>query len=315
MITQSKIGEFLEALCALGSRQGEGEIAARNMLEKLLRSAKIPFIVQEFNTAIPQEKKAELLVDGENIPCKACCFSSGVITEKGKIISSMISSQRTFYDANINFNPYASAISKANHYAAPALAIAAKDAVRVIAATELRAEVEVESLSFTSANILVGNTSNPAYILIAHYDSLGPGAVDNASGVCTLLSLIFSEVNLENVLLVFSGNEELSYDEPVYWGRGYRAFEESYSSQLQLAKEIYVVDSIGCGSVNIEQNPSLTKLAFPLKDIDVIKDKVFTVSSNYLDVMKNYHSDDDIPQKIILEDIEIAAGLLKERLK
>jgi len=307
--------EFLRRFTALGERQGDVEVRAREMIESILHDANISFEIQTFQTEIPRNINAQLLVDGEQIEAIGTSFMSGTISGKDSLISSMISSQRTLYDANINFNPLAEAISRANHYFAPSLAIAKRDVQKVIDAKHVVGSVHVEPLAFESANILVGNIEDPEHVLFAHYDSLGPGAVDNASGVAVMLSLIFDDVDLDKILLVFTGNEELSYDRPIYWGKGYRMFERDHRPCLRRAKKIFVIDSLGCGSVEIAQDKDLVRLAFPIEHIASYADKVFTVSSKYNDVMKTYHSDADIFEELHLQDISEAVKRLRKMVE
>lgn len=75
----------------------------------------------------------------------------------------------------------------------------------------------VKPKKHNSLNILVGNNINPKNIFFAHYDSVGIGATDNASGVGILMNIIINfPKSLRDNLFVFSGNEELSYDYPTY---------------------------------------------------------------------------------------------------
>ncbi len=55
------------------------------------------------------------------------------------------------------------------------------------------------------------------YLVFSHYDSISSGVIDNASGTALSLYLVINYPKLlEKTLFVFAGNEELSYDEPIY---------------------------------------------------------------------------------------------------
>ena len=93
---------------------------------------------------------------------------------------------------------------------------------------------------------MVGNLINPKNLVFTHYDSIYSGAVDNASGVAVTLKLILDKPKLlKTTLFVLSGNEELAYDFPVYWGRGYREFEKKYWPLMKHSQKILIIDGVG----------------------------------------------------------------------
>ena len=62
-------------------------------------------------------------------------------------------------------------------------------------------------------NLLVGNLINPRSILLTHFDAIGPGALDNASGVAVCLKVLIENSGfIEDNLVVFSGSEETSQE-------------------------------------------------------------------------------------------------------
>ncbi|MBI4065616.1 M28 family peptidase [Candidatus Kaiserbacteria bacterium] len=303
---------FIQKLTALGERQFKKETEAAHFIMLVLRERSIPFAIEKFATKIPEFLHASLIVDGRPIDAEPCCFVSGFINSKNNLISSLISSARFIDDSNINFNPSCRAISRSNHYFAPALAIAAKDIPRFSIADEIKGVVKVKPVNHQSLHILAGNRHNPKILFFAHYDSIGPGALDNASGVAVLLNLLTEKRDiLKNSLCVFDGNEELSYDYPLYWGHGYRIFENRHLNLFQQAKAIYVVDCVGNDPVIIENNSATSKLSFPIKNLDKLGKKIFSVSGNIPKLMDVYHSSLDTSEKIFSKYLADAVSKLR----
>jgi len=152
--------------------------------------------------------------------------------------------------------------------------------------------------------------------LFAHYDSINLGATDNASGVAVLMSLIVDNAaTLKDVLYVFAGNEELSYDNPTYWGHGYRAFEDKYIDLLNKAKEILVVDCVGNGKTIIYDDENSKYLAFPIKNIKSLSGKTKIISASFKKLMRVYHSDGDSIEELNQKNFEEARELLMNQIK
>jgi hypothetical protein len=257
------------------------------------------FYLQRFATKIPEVRRQRLLADGRIIPCVATSFVSGRIESNYQLLSSLISSQKFLYEPNINFNPRSRGISRSNHYFAPSVAVARAAVPKLLRAKKVLAEVVVRPRTHTSENILVGNRKNPNYILFCHYDSLGPGASDNASGTAVLLSLIARNSELlTKALFVFAGNEELSYDQPIYWGHGYRVFEQRFAKQLRGAKKIVVLDSLAHGRTCTTSDPHVVRLGFPIKDLLRLQKKITMVYGDFDKLMEVYHSSLDLPSNI-----------------
>lgn len=305
---------FIENILSFSPRQGINEQKTATFLKDFLTKNDISFDVQEFLVDLPKEIEATLLADGKSIQCEPTSFVSGKIIGKHNLVSNLISTQPLIDLPNINFNPECESISKSNHYFAPSVAINKKDVAQVLAAKTVEGSVTVEPKQYQSANILVGNTENPNNILIAHYDSIKTGAIDNASGVAVLMALALDKNLFDDSLFVFSGNEELSYDKPVYWGHGFRVFEAEYKKQLEQASKIFVIDCVGNGPTTIDQDPRIMKLAFPLTNIDRFASKVFLVSGDIDDLMTVYHSDEDTIEKLSEHYLREAAGELVKLL-
>lgn len=307
---------FVRELSALGHRQLETETRAAEMILSILDAASVSYTTQKFYVKIPLFKKAELIADGKSIPAIATSFVSGKITNKRSVISSLISSQRFISDTNINFNPCCKVISRSNHYFAPSLAIAPKDLTKIFRAKKIVGEVVVVPTNHQSMNIIVGNKRNPRTILFCHYDSIGPGATDNAAGTAVLLSLILERPDLLNDhLFVIAGNEELSYDKPLYWGHGYRVFEKKYKSAMRKAKKLYAVDCVGDGKTVVDGDVATVRLGFPISNLKAWKNKCYLVYGSFDALMTVYHSDLDLPktlkQTYLLDSVRTLVKLLK----
>lgn len=269
-----KIILFIKKLAALKERQLSNEKRAGDLIAKELKSSGLFYRREYFYTYVPKIIKASLYADRKKISALGTSFVSGEIKQNSHIISSLISSQKNLFDFNINFNPKSLAISRSNFYFAPSLAISKRDLSKVLFANNIEGLVKAKKIKHRSSNILVGNNINPKYVFFCHYDSLGAGACDNASGTAVLLKVIIeNSVILDNSLFIFSGNEEISYDCPVYWGHGYRVFEKVHRQILNNSKKIIVVDSIGVGETILTEDQNLLNLAFPLKEIKKISKK------------------------------------------
>lgn len=308
--------KFIEKIIGFGERQGEIEKKVADFIIEILKQNGIEYYLHKFETEIPEIKKSILMADSKLIDSKATSFVSGKIVEKGSLVSSLIPSRFLLDYQNINFNPACDAISQSNFYFSPSLAIAKKDLVSIMNADNIFAEVLVERKKHESKNILVGNNKNPYNIIFAHYDSVSIGATDNASGVAVVMNTVLSNNELlEKNLFVFSGNEELSYDKPTYWGHGFRAFEDSYFELLKNARGIFVIDCVGNGKTVLTNNLDIGQLAFPIKNKTILTDKIFIMHSDIEKLFKVYHSElDDLSQlgeKDLAEAYDLLIGELK----
>ncbi|MDP3057473.1 MAG: M28 family peptidase [bacterium] len=314
MKKQFNILQFISNFIKFSSRQGENEKKAAKLIISVLDKNKISYSVHEFSTKIPLSKKASLFANGKKINCKSCSFVSGKINDKEHLISSLTPSVCFLELPNINFNPKCLDISLSNHYFAPAIAIYRKDLQKIIKANKITGEVKVTPYKYQSQNILIGNQKNPEVIVFAHYDSIGKGATDNASGVAVLMkSIIDHPETLSKTLYVFSGNEELSYDKPTYWGHGYREFEKKYKNILEKSKKIIVVDGVGSGKTNIYRDKNMIHLTFPIKSVKKLENKIIVLLGDFEKIMTVYHSDsDNISQLNIKYLLEAEKLLIKK---
>ncbi|MFW5853364.1 MAG: M28 family peptidase [Patescibacteria group bacterium] len=310
------LNKIITDLCDLGERQGKTETEARRYIETELNNNNISFMAEEFLVDLPEIKKCFLTADDKEIPTLACGLVGGQVTDNHHLISSLTSSQDFLYTTNINFNPVCSVISKANYYLAPAWAINREDVPILIKAENIYGELEVVRYTHTSANILVGNIKNPQAIIFSHHDSVETGAIDNASGTALALTLIKDNiVDLENVLFVFSGNEEVSYEEPIYWGAGYRQFEARHKDLLEQAEHLLILDSLGHSLTEIIIKPEILPLGFPLKNLNKWQNKTKILAGDLDQLMPVYHSRADKPEGINSQELTKAGRLVADLLK
>ncbi len=293
--------KIITALTSLGERQGAVTKKAAEYLQSELRNNKIPFVVETVSTFLPVGS-AVLTADNIPVTCAPTSFVGGPITSKDSIVSSLIPTKYLIDVPNINFNPKSTALSLPNFYFAPSVAIRREDVERIISATEVRGEVVIEKTAFELPQILVGNRVNPKTIVFSHFDSVGPGAIDNASGTAVCLSIAIENPQLlTNTLFVFDPNEELSYDKPTYWGHGYRSFEERYLKQLDGANTIIVVDCVGNGATRVISDPRILNLAFPIANLSRMLTKTVTIGGDIEKMMEVYQSDADLEDEVMEE--------------
>jgi hypothetical protein len=289
---------LIKKLSDLGERQLAQEIKASKLLMQELASFKVKFKVQYFATKIPVVKSVSLKADKRNIKAKSSSLVSGVIKNKFVLATPVIKPLKKD-QPNINFNPKCLDISQSDFYFVPALAVNKKDVSKIRRARYVEGKINVKAQKHRSLNILIGNLKNPKNILFAHYDSIGPGAYDDASGIAVLARLIIDYPKLEKEnLFVLAGNEELSYDAPFYWGRGYRAFEKKYYALLKNCRKILVIDGVGVGSVLVSKRFKLVEACFPVENLKKFAGKVQVLSNGDEILYQIYHSDLDKPGNI-----------------
>lgn len=306
--------KFISQMIEYSPRQGKNEQRTAEFIVSTIKKHKIRFVRQNFKTTIPAIKKIWLKADGQKLPCAGSSFVSGCIEGKENIVSSLIISDECVNLPNINFNPKSEFISRPSFYHAPAIAVDQRGLIRILQSDKICGEVKVKPFAFDSSNILVGNAINPKIIIFAHYDSIEAGATDNASGTAVMMDVIIKyQETLKFVLYVFAGNEELSYDKPTYWGRGYRSFEKKNKKIMERSEKIIVVDSLGNGNTTVDQDPEVMYLAFPIVNMSKWKSKITLIYGDMEKLMKVYHSkNDDLKQLNDKSLIESARILVQE---
>ncbi len=316
-----EIVEYIKKLSQLDERQLNNASKAASYIKSVFSKHNISFATQKFPTYIPIGK-SKLIVDGKIVPSMSCSYVSGKIENNFAISSSLISSRYLIDVPNISFNPLCDAISRSNMYFAPAIAVSRNDILKISKGKRVRASINVLKTKAFNEQILVGNTNNPKRIIFSHYDSIGAGAIDNASGTALMIAVaINSPECLKESLFVFDGNEELSYDNPTYWGRGYRDFFSQNNSVYQkrgLAKsteKILVIDCLGYSEPILYKDKKISNLAFPVPD--AMKDgiPVTILSGSFDSLMAVYHSNYDDGRMISEKYLSKTLAAFKKQLQ
>lgn len=285
---------FIKKLTALGERRLSSETKAYFLIKNILKRNGIKFVEQKYKAQVPKFLKYSLKADGKEIESLPNGFSTGKFINNFSLISNITDPKNKPKNFIINYNPKCKAISRGDHYELPALAIKYEDVEKIKSAIKVEGEIVVKKVIQNSVNFLIGNTKNPKNIIFSHFDSIGSGAVDNASGVSTTLRLIIenSEILNDN-LFVMAGNEEIAYDKKYYWGLGYRIFEKKYFKLLQNSKQIIVLDSFGYSQPVKHTDADVVILGFPTLSLKKFIKKTTMISGNITGLMKFYHSNDD----------------------
>ncbi|MCA9302203.1 hypothetical protein H6802_00340 [Candidatus Nomurabacteria bacterium] len=303
---ENNFTDFLIELTNISPRRGINEQKAAQSIKKYLTEAGVDFTTQEFETIIPDIKKAELYADGEKIPCLGASFVSGHIDNKATIVNA---TGPNVQNPMIIFNPVSLGVCLQQFKKYPAVTINRDSVIQLIMANNIKGEVIVEDFKFISQNILVGNTSNPENIVFAHYDSLIGGALDNGGAVDVLYQLITDDKNLLiNNLFVFIGSEEESTSsEDGLWG--FNIFDKKYHELLLSCKKVIVLDGVGIGKPKFVSN-HIDWVFGVDRDMDKISPKVLWMQNDQTIVMKYYHSDLDTISILKTEHLNEAKELL-----
>lgn len=289
--------KIISDLCHFSPRQGKNEELTAKYLESYLTTNNIDFLVETFDTQVPIIIRAELFLDGQLLPCLGSSFASGEITSKSQV----------------QFSKVSDFIETVTYSLKPSVCISRTQRDLLNKASHISGNVVVDEYSFQSRNIVVGNTSDPEKIIFSHYDGLGGGALDNAGSVSVCLGLLTENRDLiSKNLFVFVGNEELSYDHPNYWGKGYREFEKEHFNLLNSSKEIIIVDGVGVTEPTIVTRG--LDDAFPIKNLSNLLSKITWISSVQSEVMKCYHCLEDTPDKLDINYLEQSVLFLKQKL-
>ncbi len=296
--------DIVKKLTAISPRYAENEIKAAGLIIEILKKSKITFAQQLFESYAPIITRAVLFADNEQISCIGSGFNSGEIKNGNNLISSF-GYKHNNLPFNINFNPMTDEISVVDFYQEPSVTISRKSVVKIIMARTVQGLIKVKKQKFQTKNILVGNTTKPTSIVFAHFDSIiGDGAVDNAGSVAVLLDLVINYPNyLSNSLFVFSGNEEMSYDDYKKSGYGFRVFESEYEDLLNRAKQILVLDGVGVSSSSFVQFG--LDWVLQLKSLNKIRRKVFWLQNDQSEILKYFHTKADkvniLSEKFLLD--------------
>jgi hypothetical protein len=303
-----EIERLIKKLSSFCPIRGKNEKRATDFLLNVLKGFNVE--VQKFKNAIPDISNSKVKPKIGLIST----FSSGKIyVEEGNVISNFFEFDRP----NINFNPFCQDISLVTFYRSPAVTVSKSNIERLMELEEIKVKVKKER--FISHNILVGS-KNPKYVVFTHYDTILNGVCDNISGTSFLLYFILKNPQyLKNTLFVLSGSEELTCYDSIYWGYGYRIFEEEYLDILKNCKRIIVVDSLGLAKSYIDKK--FLKEAFPIKNLETFRKKIFLITGINKNFWKIYHSNlDNLNcikkiEKNFIKNVLDTEGLLKEMIK
>lgn len=307
---EQNFSNLLKSLVSISPRRGNNEPLAAELIKKFLKEQNIPFSIQEFPASVPVMTKAELNVDGKNIPCLGTSFVSGSITNNVSIQEPF---EKTGAKEMIIYNPISKGICAQSLREVPALAVNIKYVDILKSSKNISGRVEVTKEDFTSQNILVGNTINPKKAIFAHYDSVvGSGALDNAVAVDVLYKTIISNRSLlKDYLFVFAGCEEesISNHDGYY---GFEMFDSKYASILNSTKEIIIIDGIGVSEPywtheNIDW-------VFGIPRLSEIESKVVLMENDQSIVRQYYHSLLDTLEILDQKYINQARELLIDKL-
>ncbi len=317
-MTGAGIRDVAARLVRLGERQHRTLEAAFAVIADVLAAQAVNFRVEPIATVTPAWRDSVLRVNGRLVPAKPTGLVSGTVTGKDSLVSSLIGSRFLLDQPNLNFNPrnlQNTSISAGNFYFAPSFAVGTSTVRKILAAKTVSGTLAVRKQRGTAKQILIGNLRAPRRIVFTHYDSIGPGAIDNASGVATVFGTIarFPTV-LDSSLFVIDPNEELSYDRPTYWGHGYREFERRHGRLLSGCERVYSVDCVGNGRPTVAQDPRITYLALPLKRSREWERKTFHVFGDIDQLMTVYHSDADTTAQLSAKRLEQTTDLLVRAL-
>lgn len=303
---------LLEELVKISPRRGKKEKLGADIIKKYFEKEGVDYITQDFETVIPNFTKAELNVDGEEIPCLGASFVSGKITNKARL-SIPYYLEGIEPEQMIQFSPVCESACLNNFQNFPSVAISRDSFVKVLMGSKISGEVIVEKETYGSHNILVGNITNPHKIVFAHYDSLvGSGAVDNGAAVQVIFDTIVCNRDLlKKNLFVFAGSEEESFDAKD-GGWGFEIFDREYKKIMDSCEEIIVLDGVGVTKPNYTKEN--VDWVLPIGRVDEIADKIKWMQNDQSVVMRYYHSEVDVLENLKERYIDEARELLESIL-
>lgn len=315
----SDMMKIVRDIISFSPRQLANEKKTAKYIMTFLKKEKVDIIIEKYDVLIPVTKKANLFADGVSVECDGCSTVSGQISGKDHMMSSLSFDSKP-KSAFISFNPCCSSVSLPVFYTRPAVSVSHQSLQKILTAQHVQGNVYVEKVLHRSCNILVGNHIDPQKICFTHYDSIKTGAIDNASGVAVVMEMVRMRQDLlQDILFVIAGNEELSCDDDVYWGNGYRDFEKRHVDLMEHAAKIVVVDSVGNGSARVIKDKEMLLLGFPVKRVDQFYDKIDFVSGDYAHLMTVYHSNDDdgrgMTEKHMQDAYALTCALLNDARK
>lgn len=286
--------DLIKKLIKVSPRFGKNEIKAAEIIKSELKLLNIAFVEQPFETFIPNIINAELWVDGKPIDCLGSSLASGEIKSGDYLINAFEYSSKNKLPYNISYSPITDEISVVDFCEEPSITVSRESIDMIKNSNNVIGKVEVKKEKIKTENILVGNIINPKNIVIAHFDSIiGNGALDNAAGVAVLIDFLGKNKSaLSDTLVIFSGNEEISYDNFYHRsGYGFRIFESKHGDLLEKADQIIVIDGVGIGEPRFSQEG--LDWVLQVKMLEKIKNKVFWLQNDQAEVQKYFHTKSD----------------------
>lgn len=290
------------------------------------------FNTEEYETLVPIIHDARFEI-GDMVyrspDVEGCSFVRGHIGSHAGISETITPSASLLSNhmSIISSNPNCEAASPYKFFEIPAIAVAKNvlEAIKQSAKNgkpQFQGRVEVEPKSHIGRNILIGNVDNPKNICITHYDSISIGAHDNASGVAVVQHAVAQiRGNMDETLFALCGTEELSYDEGVYWGSGYRALEQSMPHLFEKSEKIIVIDSVGntMPQLQTEKDPKEDYRygALPLENFESLRKKISLIIGDVdgpNGLLSLYHSKDDDGRNLSEEHLRATVELLVSEL-
>lgn len=306
--------EIINKLTKISPRYGHDEMRAAKIITDELKSLRVQFKEELFETSVPRIIKAELYADNISISCVGSSLVSGEIKNSNYLVSAFgYTGEKHPY--NINYSPITDEISVIDFYRVPALTISRNSVVQVVMAKNVKGSVEVKEERFTTENILAGNMSNPENIVFAHYDSIiGDGALDNAAAISIMVgSIKLKPEILQNTLMVFAGNEEVSYDGyKTKSGYGFRVFESFHGDVIKNSKQIIVIDGIGVSVPSFVQTG--LDWVLQMKMLDEIRNRVCWLQNDQSEVLKYFHTKADVVGNLQERYLKEAQSALIKRI-
>ncbi|NPA84412.1 MAG: Zn-dependent exopeptidase M28 [Crenarchaeota archaeon] len=183
-----------------------------------------------------------------------------------------------------------------------ALAVSEADAARLKESERVKWRLKVRTIETFGEAYLVGNLDKPKRAVVAHYDSLWAGAVDNSSGVVAALRLL-TYVNLDELLFIFIGFSEINMIEKEYWLPSFKSVTKAYSEVLAGVEEVVVLDCLGTGHAGWIADEEYLEAYSPFGR------ERLAVYGTPVELMKSYyHGTNDTPDKVLgsalLKDIK-----------
>lgn len=279
MVASDRVTALARDLTDLAPRRLDAEDAAADLLRDRI-PGEVDVHEHRFDVREPRFPTCRVAADGEPVDCLPAGLESGEVPPQ-------VAAEGSGVGPRITFDPACPAPSVPSIHPDPVIAVAPGDA-RDLRDAEIDARLEVAWEERTARNLLAGNRADPDRVVLAHYDSLWGGFIDNAYGVAALVHLL-PRLDLDRTLVVFAAAEEVSDDAP-YWGRGYRAFADGFPDALGSADRVDLVDSIGRGRTRARDDRWLVERALPLEDGAEVWPRTRVVTGDLDRLAEIYHS-------------------------